>query len=301
MADAAFAHDIEAALADIAGAVERALEVLLPLGDGPERRVYEAMRYACLGGGKRLRPFLTMSAAWLLGAPDARSVRVAAALEMIHGYSLVHDDLPAMDDDTLRRGRPTCHIAFDEATAILAGDGLLTLAFEVLAAPATHPDGAVRADLVALVAAAAGAAGMVGGQMIDTAAAEQRLDEAGVRRLQAMKTGALITAACEAGAVVAGAAPAPRAALRAFGARLGAAFQIIDDVLDASGNAAKMGKAVGKDRDAGKATLVGVLGLEGARAAALAEADAALAHLDAFGPDAARLRDITRFVVEREH
>lgn len=301
MADGSLSGTIESGLGAVARAVEANLAALLPTGDGLERRLFEAMRYAALGGGKRLRPFLAVSAARLLGAPDARGLRVACAIEMVHCYSLVHDDLPAMDDDTLRRGRPTCHVAYDEATAILAGDGLLTLAFEVLADPATHPDGAVRADLVALVARAAGSTGMVGGQMMDIEAEERTLDEPAVRRLQALKTGALITCACEAGAAVAAASPDDRAALNAFGGHLGAAFQVIDDVLDASGSAVKMGKAVGKDAQAGKATLVGVLGLEAARAVALDQARRAVDRLARFGSAADPLREVARFVVTRQH
>ncbi|MEX2647774.1 MAG: polyprenyl synthetase family protein [Alphaproteobacteria bacterium] len=292
---------VDSGLAEIARAVEGALDALLPDGRGAERRLFEAMRYATLGGGKRLRPFLAVSAARLLGGPDARSLRVAAALEMIHCYSLVHDDLPAMDDDALRRGRPTCHIAFDEATAILAGDALLTLAFQIVAEPPTHPDGAVRAELALVLARAAGAAGMVGGQMTDIEAESRALDEPEIRRLQALKTGSLITCACEAGAIVAGACAADRTALRAYGAHLGAAFQIIDDILDASGSAVKMGKAVGKDAEAGKATLVAVLGLEAARADARREADAAIASLAGFGAGARSLREVAEFVVSRDH
>jgi farnesyl diphosphate synthase len=292
---------VDTGLTEVARAVEGALDALLPDGDGAERRLIQAMRYASLGGGKRLRPYLVVSTARMLGVPDARSLRVGAALEMVHCYSLVHDDLPAMDDDRLRRGRPTCHIAFDEATAILAGDALLTMAFEVLTEPATHPDGAVRAELALTLARAAGAAGMVGGQMIDMEAQGLALDEAAIRRLQAMKTGALIACASEAGAIVAGAESPRRADLLAYGRRLGAAFQIIDDVLDASGSAAKMGKAVGKDAEAGKSTLVAALGLAAARAAARAEADAAIAELAAFGAKAAPLRAIVEFVVSRDH
>ncbi len=292
---------VEDALAAVARAVEACLDGLLPRGDGLERRLYEAMRYATLGGGKRLRPFLAVAAARAFGAPDGPALRVGAAIEMVHCYSLVHDDLPAMDDDALRRGRPTCHVAFDEATAILAGDAMLTLAFQVLAEPATHPDGNVRAELVVLLARAAGPAGMVGGQMMDIEAETRALDEAAVRRLQALKTGALITAACESGAVVAGAPAAARAALRGFGEQLGVAFQVIDDVLDASGSTVKMGKAVGKDAGAGKATLVGVLGLEAARAAAAEHAARAVARLAGLGQAADPLRAIAEFVVKRQH
>ncbi|MSP81360.1 MAG: polyprenyl synthetase family protein [Alphaproteobacteria bacterium] len=258
------------------------------------------MRYAALGGGKRLRPFLVVAGARLFGTPDTRALRAAAAVEMIHCYSLVHDDLPAMDDDSLRRGRPTCHIAYGEATAILAGDGLLTHAFTVMADPATHPDGGVRADLVAGLAGAAGPLGMVAGQMMDMNVGFGPLDAARVQRLQALKTGALIAFAAEAGAILGQAGAADRAALAAYGRQLGAAFQIIDDVLDATGSAAKMGKAVGKDAEQGKATLVAALGLDPARAAAHEAADRAIAALDSFREPADPLRAIARFVIDRE-
>jgi len=293
--------DVNAALAEVAAAVEATLDRLLPRGEGLDRRLFEAMRYASLGGGKRLRPFLVVGGARLLGVPDERSLRVAAAVEMVHCYSLVHDDLPAMDDDAMRRGRSTTHIAFDEATAILAGDGLLTQAFAVLADPETHPSGTVRSALVGGLAAAAGPLGMVGGQMMDIEAETRTLDEAAVRRLQALKTGALLAFSAEAGALLAEAAPDLRGALATFGRALGAAFQIADDVLDASGSAVKMGKAVGKDAAAGKATLVAALGLEGARAEALRLARDAQAALASFGGKADTLRAAAAFVVARQH
>jgi len=259
-----------------------------------------AMRYATLDGGKRLRPFLAATGAALCGARRERGLRVGAAVELVHCYSLVHDDLPAMDDDDLRRGRPTVHKRFDDATAILAGDALLTLAFEVLADPLTHAAGGVRAELVRLLARAAGAAGMVGGQALDLAAAgapPQALDA--VLRLQRCKTGALIALSAEAGAVVAEAPAMARAALKAYGEDLGAAFQIADDLLDAVGDAATVGKAVGKDAGAGKATVVGLLGIDAARAEARRLSARAVSTLDFFGPSADLLRQAARFVVER--
>ncbi len=293
--------DFRAELGAVARAVEATLDRLLPPPEGPEGRVAEAMRYACLSGGKRLRPFLVVAGAEMLGAPRAAALPAAAAVEMIHCYSLVHDDLPAMDDDDLRRGRPTCHIAFDEATAILAGDGLLTHAFEVLAAPETHADPAVRCALAAGLAAAAGARGMVGGQMVDLLAGEGPQDMAAITHLQALKTGALIRFSCEAGAILAGADGDARARLVAYGRDLGLAFQIADDLLDVESTAAEMGKAVGKDAAAGKATFVGLMGVEGARAKAAALVEAACEALAPFAARADLLRATARYVVERKH
>ena len=281
-------------------AVNGELERLLPLPAGPEARVVEAMRYASLDGGKRLRPFLVLQSAALFNVSPSSALRVACAIEMVHCYSLVHDDLPCMDDDDLRRGRPTCHKAFDEATALLAGDALLTRAFDVLTAEATHADLAVRCQLVAELAHAAGAAGMVGGQMIDLRAAELEMDVSAITRLQQMKTGRLIGFSCEAGAVLAKAAPSLRQALRNYAHDLGLAFQIADDLLDVEGDAAQVGKRVGKDADAGKATFVSLLGVERARDQARMLADQACAHLDPFGDKADLLRATARFVVERQ-
>jgi len=288
-------------LGRIAAEVETTLDTLLPAPHGLEGRVAEAMRYAALGGGKRLRPFLVVAGAWLFGVETARALPTAAAVEMLHCYSLVHDDLPAMDDDALRRGRPTCHVAFDEATAILAGDALLTLAFETLAAPAAHPDPTTRCALVAGLATAGGCAGMVAGQMLDLRAGETALDLAGIEHLQNLKTGALIAFSCEAGAILAAAPAAKRAALAGFGRDLGLAFQIADDILDVEGSAAETGKAVGKDAEAGKATFVCLLGVEGARARARELIDRASARLADFGAEADPLRAAARFVIERRH
>lgn len=264
----------------------------------PER-LAEAMRYASLGGGKRLRPFLVIEAARLFGRADAGVLRAAAALECVHCYSLAHDDLPAMDDDDLRRGRPTLHRAFDEATAILAGDALLTHAFAILADPATDPDPAVRGALVAILAGAAGPAGMVGGQMLDLEAETVPPDAVGIRHLQRMKTGALIEAALDMGAVLAQASATDRARLSAFGARIGFTFQIADDLLDVEGTPEETGKATAKDAARGKGTLVSLNGVAWARerlAALTAEAEAELVP---FGARAAVLVACARFIADR--
>lgn len=291
---------LAAALKQAAEAVNAEMERLLPLPDGPEARVVEAMRYSSLDGGKRLRPFLVLQSAALFNVAPSSALRVGCAIEMVHCYSLIHDDLPCMDDDDLRRGRPTCHRRFDEATALLAGDALLTRAFDVLAAEPTHADPAVRCALVAELAHSAGAAGMVGGQMIDLRAAELTMDVAAITRLQQMKTGRLIGFSCEAGAVLAKVSPNLRQALRNYAHDLGLAFQIADDLLDVEGDCAQVGKRVGKDADAGKATFVSVLGVDRARAQARLLADQACAHLDPFGDKADLLRATARFVVERQ-
>jgi farnesyl diphosphate synthase len=265
----------------------------------PER-LGEAMRHAVLGGGKRLRPFLVLESARLCGMPDEAALNTAAALECIHCYSLAHDDLPAMDDDDMRRGRPTVHKAFDEATAILAGDALLTLAFEIVADPATHPDPAIRGALALGLARASGRAGMAGGQMLDLTVAGATLSEAEILRLQAMKTGALILFACEAGAILAGAGTAQRQALRDYGTALGVAFQLADDLLDVSGNAAIVGKAVAKDKDAGKATLVGLIGQAAARERLTEFQGQALDALAPFGAAAGMLAAAADFVANRK-
>lgn len=288
------------AMKQAAEAVNVELDRLLSLPEGPEAQVVEAMRYASLDGGKRLRPFLVLQSAALFNVSYSSALRVACAIEMVHCYSLVHDDLPCMDDDDLRRGRPTCHRQFDEATALLAGDALLTRAFEVLAAEPTHADPAVRCQLVADLAHASGAAGMVGGQMVDLRAAELSMDVAAITRLQQMKTGRLIGFSCEAGAVLAKASPNLRLALRNYAHDLGLAFQIADDLLDVEGDATQVGKRVGKDADAGKATFVSLLGVERARAQARMLAEQASTHLDPFGDKADLLRATARFVVERQ-
>ena len=262
--------------------------------------LWGAMRYASLAGGKRLRPFLVLSAADICGGDRQVALRVAAAVEMMHTYSLVHDDLPAMDDDDLRRGQPTLHKKFDEATAILAGDALLTLAFEVLADSRTHADPAIRAELVLGLARAAGPEGMAGGQMLDLQAERQPVeDDAEIMRLEAMKTGTLFAWSCEAGAVVAGADDAARRHLREFGADFGLAFQITDDILDEIGDAAEVGKAVGKDTARGKATFVSRYGLDGARTIAERHVRKAVENLDLFGEKADLLRAAAERLIDR--
>jgi farnesyl diphosphate synthase len=292
---------LQAALAEASAEVERTLESLMPLPEGPEAKLTEAMRYASLGGGKRMRPFLVLQGASLFAVSRSSALRVAASVEMMHCYSLVHDDLPAMDDDDLRRGRPTVHKQFDEATAILAGDALLTRALEVLAHPLTHGDATVRADLVLALSEAAGAAGMVGGQMLDLLAEKTQLDLGAITRLQRLKTGALIAYSAEAGAIL-GKAPLPaRNALRAYAHDLGLAFQIADDLLDVEGTAEEVGKRTGKDAGRNKATFVSLLGKERARAQAGILADQACKHLDLFAEKADLLRDVARWVVDRRN
>ena len=287
------------ALAEDARAVTETLNRLLSTEDSAEARLTEAMRYATLNGGKRVRPFLVMSSARLFSVAESCALRVASAVEMVHCYSLVHDDLPAMDDDELRRGQPTCHVRFDEATAILAGDALLTKAFQVLADPDTHPDPAVRSDLVAELAHAAGDEGMVAGQMLDLMAEDATLGMSEVTRLQRLKTGMLIGFACESGAILGKAPEAARHALRAYVHDLGLAFQIVDDLLDVEGDEKEVGKKTGKDQAAGKATFVSLLGRDRARAQADMLADQAAQHLELFAEKANHLRELARFVVKR--
>jgi|SRR5215471_1198808 farnesyl diphosphate synthase len=301
-----FSQRLSAAAADTDALLERLLatapsedEILRP------KRLLDAVRYASLGGGKRIRPFLVVESAALFGVPHERALMAGAALECVHCYSLVHDDLPAMDDDDLRRGQPTVHKAFDEATAILVGDSLLTFAFDVLSRPETHPNAAVRIELVSALARAAGIGGMAGGQMLDLAAEgrfeprRQALDLGAITVLQRMKTGALLRFACVAGAILGEARAEERAALARYGEAIGRAFQIADDLLDVEGDAATVGKSTGKDAAAGKATFVGVLGAEGARSLLkelVAESEAALAHL---GTRASVLAAAARFIAER--
>jgi farnesyl diphosphate synthase len=289
----------ESALADAALFAEESLETLLPPVAGPEGRLLEAMRYAALGGGKRLRAFLVIQSGLLFGV-DRRSLgRVAAAVECVHAYSLVHDDLPAMDDDDLRRGKPTVHKAFDEATAILAGDALLTHAFALIGSPEAHGDPFVRCELVIRLAHASGHAGMVGGQMMDMAFEGKTPSLAEITRLQRMKTAALICFSCEAGAILGKASQPMRNALLAYGQELGLAFQLADDLLDAEGDAREMGKAAGKDTGRGKSTIVSVLGVERARQQAKALSEQAVRHLDLFDGKADFLRAAAEFVVAR--
>lgn len=296
---AANAEAIEALLDSLLGFEAAAGEIARP------ERLVAAMRHGALGGGKRLRPFLTVEAARLFGAGEAQALRAGAAVELLHCYSLVHDDLPSMDDDDTRRGRPTVHRAFDEATAILAGDALLTLAFEVMADPATHASGAVRAELALCLARASGLGGMVGGQMLDLAAegrfepAPRALAEAEIRRLQAMKTGALLRASVEIGGLVGGADVAALEALRRYGRAVGAAFQVADDILDVEATPEELGKATAKDAGKGKATLVSALGLDAAKRERDRLRDEAIAALAGFGDEAGMLRAAARFAAAR--
>jgi farnesyl diphosphate synthase len=293
--------DLEQALTDTAAKVEETLDRILAADHAPEPRIYEAMRYTTLDGGKRLRPFLVVQSANLFDVPESYALRTGAALELIHCYSLVHDDLPAMDDDDLRRGKLTLHKRYDDATAILAGDALLTMAFEVLGAPETHAEPAVRTALVATLATAAGARGMVGGQMIDLQAETRSLTLEEITQLQRLKTGALIRWACEAGAILGEAATDAQETLRRYAEDLGLAFQIADDLLDVEGNVEETGKAVGKDAAAGKETFVSLLGADGARKRAHALVEQAVAHLSMFDERADLLRATAQFVVERRH
>jgi len=294
----------EMALIRRAAAVEVLLRRLLddrPLSGEIARpdRLMAAMRHGVLNGGKRLRPFLVMESAALFSADGEAALRVAAALECVHCYSLIHDDLPAMDDDDLRRGQPTVHKAFDEATAILAGDALLTLAFDIVAGEATVLPAERRAALVLALARAAGAGGMVGGQKLDLEAEQTPPDEAGIIRLQAMKTGALIRFACEAGAVIAGAPAEDRERLAEFGSAIGLAFQLADDLLDLTADASQMGKATGKDAAAGKGTLVALHGANWARSQLHGLVGQAHALLDPYGDKAALLKEAATFIATR--
>jgi farnesyl diphosphate synthase len=290
---------LDEALKDAADLVDQTLDQVLPKPHGLHARVAEAMRYAVFAGGKRLRPFLTLEGASLFEVPPDRALRVAAAIECLHTYSLIHDDLPCMDDDDLRRGRPTTHRQFDEATAVLAGDALLTLAFGILADSATHPSGEVRAELVARLANAAGSDGMIGGQMIDILAPERDYGEAEIILLQQLKTGALFEFSCEAGPILAGAGAEDRSRLNEFARGFGLAFQIADDLIDALGTAEQAGKAVGKDQEQGKATLISLYGVDKARAESVRLAQAAADSLAPYGEAAESLRALPFYLLDR--
>ena len=289
------AHVVEAALRGLLDSHILPGEIARP------ERLLAAMRHGVLNGGKRLRPFLVMETAALFGAEGDAVLRVAAALECVHCYSLIHDDLPAMDDDDLRRGQPTVHKAFDEATAILAGDSLLTYAFDIIADPATDLPASVKAELVLGLARAAGPGGMVGGQALDLEAERKKPGEAGIITLQAMKTGALIRFACEAGAIIANAAPDDRDRLAEFGSAIGLAFQLADDLLDLTSNAEAMGKATGKDAAAGKATLAALHGGNWARQQLHGLVEQAQSLLEPFGERADLLKAAAVFIAERRN
>ncbi|HEX4762044.1 MAG TPA: farnesyl diphosphate synthase [Sphingomicrobium sp.] len=293
--------ELEAESARVASEVDDFFARLLPGTDDSRERLYGAMRHAAIGGGKRLRPLLTIAASQLFAIARERALRVGCAIEAIHVYSLIHDDLPCMDDADLRRGKPTTHKAFGEAEAVLAGDSLHALAFEILAHQATHEDPWVRSDLVLELARAAGPAGMAGGQMMDLVAEGQQLDLSAITRLQQLKTGALIEYAVEAACIMVRLAPEARTPYRGYARNIGLAFQIADDLIDHSGDTAAAGKPTGKDANAGKATFVSLLGEERARQQASLLVNQAIEHLSSHGSEADMLRAIARFAIERDH
>lgn len=291
--------ELQKAMAEIASGINTTIGTMLPESSEPENRLIEAMRYATLGGGKRIRPFLVCESAKLFGVDHLRAKRVAAALEFVHCYSLVHDDLPAMDDADLRRGLPAVHKKYDDATAILAGDALLTLAFEILAEPETHEDPYVRCELTSLLAKSSGMNGMVGGQMLDLIGEKASFDVGQISRLQRMKTGMLMSFACEAGAILGKASESQRKALRNYAFDLGLAFQVTDDILDVEGDPAETGKEQGKDTKAGKSTFVTTMGSEQAKMRAEMLVHQAIRHLHAFDSRASTLKAFAMYVLER--
>ena len=288
------------ALSDVGSDIDRRLDQFLAVPDDARADLYRAMRHAAIGGGKRLRPLLVFATARLFAVDRDCAGRVATAIECIHVYSLIHDDLPAMDNDDMRRGKPTAHKVFGEATAILAGDCLHALAFEILADPLTHADPFVRSELVLDLARSVGPTGMAGGQALDLQAEKSSFDLPTVTRLQAMKTGALIAFSVEAGAILGKVSPEARTGLRGYARDMGLAFQIVDDILDVEGDEAAVGKALRKDGEAGKETFLSLLGLDRARAQAQMLVDQSIEHLQHFGPEADLLRDIARFTLERD-
>lgn len=295
-------HLLGDALARVQGEVDSVFDAFLPVPNDTSARLIEAMRYAAIGGGKRVRPLLVVSTAELFGVDRDAALRAGTAIEAIHVYSLIHDDLPCMDDDDLRHGKPTVHKTFDEATAVLAGDALHALAFEILADPGTHSDPFVRSELIATLGKASGMHGMAGGQMMDMVADEEGVeyDLHTITRLQQLKTGALLAASVELGAVLGKVAPEGRAHLRAYARDIGLAFQIADDLLDVEGDAEKAGKALRKDSEQGKQTFVTLMGVDKAREQARALVDQAIAHLGSHGSEADTLRALARFIVERD-
>lgn len=288
------------AIAQVVADVDDLFDTLLAVPDDPREQLFEAMRHAAIGGGKRLRPLLVVATAGIFNVARDYAIRAGTAVEAIHVYSLVHDDLPCMDDDDMRRGKPTVHKAFDEATAVLAGDSLHALAFEILADPATHPDPFTRGEMIAALATASGPDGMAGGQMMDLVAEKSNFDLPTVTRLQALKTGALIAASVEIGAILGHVAPEGRTHLRGYARDIGLAFQIVDDILDVEGDEALAGKALGKDADAGKATFVSLMGLDRAKQQAEMLVEQSISHLAAYGREADLLRAIARYILERD-
>lgn len=290
------------ALGDIARDIDAFFDQHLAVPGDPRDRLFRAVRHAAMDGGKRLRPLLVLASSQLFNVDREAALRVGAAVECVHVYSLIHDDLPCMDDDDMRRGKPTVHKAYDEASAVLAGDGLQSLAFELLADEATHGDPFVRSELVLELAKASGMGGMVGGQAMDLAAesADEPFDLPTITRLQQLKTGALIGFCLEAGAILGHVPPEGRTALKGYARDIGLAFQIADDLLDVEGNEAVTGKAVGKDQEAGKATFVSLMGLERAREQAQVLVEQAINHIQGYGEKADLLRAIARYVVERD-
>ncbi|MDZ4762350.1 MAG: farnesyl diphosphate synthase [Alphaproteobacteria bacterium] len=294
--------DFEQRLNEVADRITVAIDQLIPSASGPEAQLMRAMRHGALGPGKRLRPFIAIEVGRMFGAQEKALLRAAAAIECVHAYSLIHDDLPCMDDDDIRRGQPTVHKAFDEATAVLAGDALLTLAFEIMANPETHRDAAMRCKLVERLAVAAGARGMVGGQMIDMKPdldGEEPLQV--LTRMQRLKTGAMIAFSGEVGALLGGAQDQERQAIAGYTNDLGLAFQIVDDLLDVDGDEETLGKAVEKDKNAGKVNFVSLLGVDGARHRVRLLAAQAKQHLASFGNRATSLLQTVDFVLNRRH
>ena len=294
-------QDFSDALSDAAAATETALLELIPVRDGPEAQIIDAMRYSVMAGGKRLRPFLVIATSDLFNVPRSSSERVAAAIEMIHTYSLIHDDLPMMDNDDLRRGVPTCHIKFDEATAVLAGDALLSLAFEVLSHNDTHESTKVRCDIILEVSRSIGANGMVGGQMLDILAETEKFGVSEITRLQRMKTGALINCSCQAAAILGKASATQKHLLSAYANDIGLAFQIIDDLLDMIGDPVVLGKAVNKDTKAGKETFVSLLGPDRAMEQAEILIEQAISNLNIFGDKSKYLINLAKFIIARRN
>ncbi len=292
--------NLHQAFAAIAQDIDGCFSHYLTVPDDPRARLYQAMRHAAIGGGKRVRPLLLTAVSDMHNVDRDAAVRVATAVEAIHVYSLIHDDLPCMDDDDLRRGKPTVHIAYSEEIAVLAGDSLHALAFEILADPETHGDAYVRSELIATLARASGPDGMAGGQMMDLEAEHSKFDLRTVTRLQQLKTGALIAAAVEMGAILARIAPEGSTALSGYARDIGLAFQIADDLLDVEGDEALAGKQLGKDAEAGKETFLSLLGVDKAKQQAQALVEQSIAHLARYGPEADLLRDLARYIVERD-